>query len=178
MNYSERAALVAELVDRLHAHGSWAGETHLQKTLFFLQDGLNVPLEYDFILYKHGPFSFAFRDELAQMRVDGLLDLKANPIPYGPSFVSTETSKAWRTIMTAVVEEFEPQVEYVADKLGPKGVVALEKLATSLYFTIQSPNAPTESRAEAIHEVKPHISMFEAVRAVNEVDALKAQAPG
>jgi len=42
----------------------------------FLQDLMRVPLELEFILYKHGPFSFDLRSELTSLRADELVKLE------------------------------------------------------------------------------------------------------
>jgi hypothetical protein len=58
MNRLQRAVVLLSLLERLKERGSWCGETHLQKSAYFLQDMLSAPLGFDFILYKHGPFAF------------------------------------------------------------------------------------------------------------------------
>ena len=62
MNRLEKANLLVRLTERLRANKSWAGETHLQKATYILKRVLGVPVEFDFILYKHGPFSFDLRN--------------------------------------------------------------------------------------------------------------------
>ena len=68
MDRLQRASVLLALNEQLRAAGSWAGETHMQKATYFLQHLMGVPLAFDFILYKHGPFSFDLRDELTAMR--------------------------------------------------------------------------------------------------------------
>ena len=46
----ERWALVAKLVQGMREKRGWAGETHIQKTLFFLKHLLQVPVGYTFVL--------------------------------------------------------------------------------------------------------------------------------
>jgi hypothetical protein len=67
------------------------GETHMQKATFFLQELIKVPLGFEFLLYKHGPFSFDLRDELTFMRAQGFLRLEPQ-YPYGPTLVGGEVS--------------------------------------------------------------------------------------
>src|ERR1700738_1219654 len=102
MTQWDRFVLVAELANRMRNEGSWAGETHLQKCVYFLQELLGVPTDYDFVLYKHGPFSFTLREELGEMRSEGLLEIRMNPQPYGPSLVATEQSRSLREDSTVV----------------------------------------------------------------------------
>src|ERR1044072_9312259 len=77
MRRREREAVVAALDDKLFECGSWCGETHLQKSLYFLQELLDVPTGFEYTLYKYGPFSSPLRGELGAMRSDGLLVLEA-----------------------------------------------------------------------------------------------------
>ena len=50
-----------------------------------------VPLWFEFVLYKHGPYSFALTDELMRMRADRLLEWVPKR-PYGASFRLTDQS--------------------------------------------------------------------------------------
>ncbi len=65
MNQHENAAVVVELVEQLGRRNSWCGATHLQKTAYFLRELTSVPLDFDFVLYKHGPFSFDVQSEIS-----------------------------------------------------------------------------------------------------------------
>ncbi len=55
----QKDALIAEMAERLHEKGSWCGEIHLQKALYFLQELFEVPTRFNFILpvfVRRGPF--------------------------------------------------------------------------------------------------------------------------
>lgn len=80
MNRMKRSALLTKLVQRLRDEGSWGGETHVQKVTYFLQELMEVPLDFDFILYKHGPYSFDLHDEIAALRGDGLLTFELHTV--------------------------------------------------------------------------------------------------
>lgn len=176
MNRSERAALIAELVDRMRKQGGWSGATHLQKCLFFLQESLGVPLAYDFSLYKHGPYSFVLRDELTDLQLAGVLELKANAIPYGPSFEATELSQRLRSRVQSV-RAYRDQIRFVAEKFGPLGVTALERLSTALFVFQDNPDGSRDELAQRVHDLKPHISVDRAARAVDELKQLQAAGP-
>lgn len=64
MKRLQRDAVILSLIENLRAKGSWCGETHIQKATYFVQELLRVPLEFEFVLYKHGPYSFDLSDEL------------------------------------------------------------------------------------------------------------------
>ena len=73
MDRLQRTALIFELTKKMRERGSWCGETHLQKATFWAEECFSLPLGFDFILYKHGPFSFDLRDELTSMRCRALV---------------------------------------------------------------------------------------------------------
>lgn len=171
MNRLQRAAVLLELADQLNARGSWCGETHLQKAMYFLQEMFDVPTGYDFILYKHGPFSFELRDELTAMRADSLLALRPQP-PYGPSLFTTEIGTRLKGEYPRTLEQYRRQIGFVAERLGSKNVSGLEQLATALFVTLEDEGRPVEDRAEEINHLKPHIDFDSAEVAVEEVDEM------
>ncbi|CAG0962907.1 hypothetical protein METP2_00910 [Methanosarcinales archaeon] len=171
MKRLQRDAVILSLIENLRAKGSWCGETHIQKATYFIQELLGVPLEFEFVLYKHGPYSFDLSDELTAMRADALLKLQPQPYPYGPSFSHTIGSKLIKKRYPKTLKKYNPMVRFIADKLGDKGVTELERLATALYVTreINIDNS-IESRAQCIHKLKPHVSLDEARDAIRAVD--------
>jgi uncharacterized protein YwgA len=169
MGKGRRAAVLTELARQLRRHGSWCGETHLQKATYVLQELMEVPLEFEFTLYKHGPFSFDLRDELTSLRADGLLALEPRPAPYGPTLTATHRSEELRARFTKTRATYEGEIDFVADKLAPKGVAELEKLATALWVTFEDRQ---QDRPARINELKPHVSIEEARAAVAELDEL------
>ena len=164
-------ALLLELADQLTRKGSWCGETHLQKATYFLQELRRVPLEFEFVLYKHGPFSFDLRDELTAMRADGFLVLSERG-PYGPSLVMTQRSVELRLDYPKTLQKYEGDIEFVSDALGTKNVAYLEKLATALFVHFDHGPDSERVRARILHDLKPHISFLESLGAVKEVDGL------
>ena len=46
MNRLQRAAILLTLLDALRQRGSWCGETHLQKSVYFLEEMCGVPLGF------------------------------------------------------------------------------------------------------------------------------------
>lgn len=172
MERLERASVIGALITSLENKGSWCGETHVQKAGYFLQEMGNVPLEYDYILYKHGPFSFELRDELTEMRANGLLELKMQPNPYGPSIAVTETGKLIAELFSEMAERYKNIIDFVASKLAVKGVVDLERLSTALYVTKEMESNTQEERANRIVELKPHINNETALESIIQVDRM------
>src|ERR1700691_3123913 len=134
MKHSQRAAILTLLNREVQRRGSWCGETHIQKATFFLQDLLGVDAGFEFILYRHGPFSFDLRDELASMQADNLLELEARYLGYGPSYYPTQFSEEFLERFPKTTVRYISQVEFVAAEFGDKNVAELEKLATAFFL--------------------------------------------
>jgi hypothetical protein len=162
----QRSALVAMLADELKAHGSWSGETHLQKAAFLLQEALGVPLGYDFTLYKHGPFSFELRDDVHALRADGLLTLEPRPQPYGPTIVTTPRTELLEKRFPETRDRYASKVAKVAELVGPKGVISLERVATAFLLMRRHPDFEDAEVALELRRVKPHISEEGAAEAI------------
>lgn len=170
MDRMAKAALIAELIERLRQEGSWCGETHVQKAVYFLQNLMGVPLQFDFILYKHGPFSFDLRDELTALRADGILRLETRGL-YGARIAATDQSIYIREFYPRTLSRHNKVIDFTSGQIGKKGVVELERLATALYVTRQSGRqASIDNRVKTLVTLKPHIPEEEAQKAVSFVD--------
>lgn len=163
---------MAELVRKLRARDSWAGETHVQKTSYFLQELLGVPLGLRFTLYKYGPFSFELRDLLTQMRGLDQLALEPQPRPYGPKLALGAGAEQLRTRFPRTLRSYDDALDLVVREIGTLGVGSLERLATALLVTKEQPGRGRDDRALALTVYKPHVSMEQALAALVEVDRL------
>ena len=131
---------------------------------------------YDFILYKHGPFSFDLRDELTALRADGLLKLEPK-WPLGARIAPTKQSEYIQGLYPRTVSEYEGAIQFVASSLGGKGVVELERLTTALYAKEILEDATIDEMAERVTNLKPHIPRADAFDAVRELDRIAGEAP-
>ena len=178
MTRRQRQVVLLALIQRLREKGSWCGETHVQKSAYFLQELLTVPLDFNMIFYKHGPYSFDLSDEITALRGDFLLSVQSRE-PYGRRLLPTEHAQRLLERFPKTVQAHDPAVRFVADRLGPKNVAELERLATALYVYRERPDASRESQAREINRLKPHVSHEEAIAALKTVEhmraALKAQ---
>lgn len=177
MNRLAQDAILVGLARRLYEKGSWTGETHIQKATYLLHELLDVPFDFDFILYKHGPFSFELRDELSALRADRLLERESQPPPFGPRFLITTRGRQLEERFQRTMARFGGRLDWIADRLGSRGVVELERLATALWVTREmGEQATVQDRAEALNELKPHVSVVAAAEAVQEIDQLIVEA--
>lgn len=173
MTNAEKSAVLGEVIEELLKRGSWCGETHVQKAAYFAQELLGVPLGFDFVMYKHGPFSFDLRDMLTAMRANNLLRLQFQGDSYGPSLLPTESLKSLKANVEDQLAEYRERVQFVADEFDTKGVKELEKLSTAYYVSAKcGPERPRSERAKKLHELKPHVSLSEAEDAIRKVDSL------
>jgi uncharacterized protein YwgA len=163
-----REAILISLIEKMNEYDSWCGETHIQKSTYFLQNLLGVPLGYNYILYKYGPYSFDLSDELTELRGYNFLELEPKP-PYGATIkISNDLlQKKFKN----EIKNYETKVEFAASTFGPKSVTELEKLATA-HFIKTSSNLTNGDIAKEINRIKPHIdlqSAKNAVKALNDI---------
>jgi uncharacterized protein YwgA len=162
----------------MREQGSWCGETNIQKACFFLQELAGVPLGFDFILYRYGPYSFDLTDELTALRADSIFALRIRDPKYGPCYQPGELSNLVKHQFPNTVKRYQERVQFVASRLGTRKVQELECLATALYVTLPHGElrAQVTERASEVAKVKPHISMEQAQGAVREIDAMLDEA--
>jgi uncharacterized protein YwgA len=171
MDRVTRYALLAELISKLERKDSWCGETHIQKATYLAQELAGLPFALDFVLYRHGPYSFDLHDELTAMRADGVLRVEPRNPPYGPSLLPTERAAKLRSDRRAFLEQFAANLDFIADLVATKSVVELERLATAFYVTREQPEkASVDVRAARLHDLKSHVSLEEAKRALEKID--------
>ncbi len=175
MKRLEGWAILLRLIETLRENGSWCGETHVQKATYFLKRLLNVPLEFDFILYKHGTYSFDLRAELTALRAYSILELEPHS-QYGPSICPGDNAEQLEKHFARRADRYARKIKFVAEKFGSKGVVELERLSTALYVTLEEAKRPPEARASRIHQLKPHVSIEDARGAVAEIDGMVKEA--
>ncbi len=114
--------------------GSWCGETHLQKAVYFLKEVFRAPIDFEYILYKYGPFSFELRDELTEMRACSLFDLMVKEAGYGPSYVPTPKGGEFLEKHQGTISDNLQSIDEISEILSDKGVKELEGMATALWI--------------------------------------------
>ena len=177
MTKTKRLAVLAALTIRLREEGSWCGETHVQKAVYFLQELLRISTSFEFVLYKHGPFSFDLRDAIGRMRAEGMLELQQQPYPYGPSLVvPSHKRQLLQQRFPRTLEKYSSGIEFIAKELSDLPVSKLEGLATGLYMKRQYPMETQVSHAHRVNRAKPHILVEEAVAGIQAVERMEERA--
>jgi uncharacterized protein YwgA len=173
MEKLEQFAILGRLIELMREHGSWCGETHVQKCTYFLQSIRSVPTGFEFILYKHGPYSFDLSDVLGSMRANSIVSIQPR-YPYGVSIHTDVLYGQLVRMYAATLHRYDADIRFVAEELGSKTVAELERLATALYVTNleNKDGQDVESRATELNRLKPHIPLSDARVAVKAVDEL------
>lgn len=174
MKDSQREAVVLDFVRRLKDAGSWCGETHIQKSTYFLQEFMEVPLGFNFVFYKHGPFSFDLNDQLTALRGNDLVELRSHE-PYGPHLHASASANEYLSLFPKTIGRYESAMNFVAGKLASKNVAELEQLSTALYVLREMAEDDHAARAKRIHQLKPHFSIQDARAALREVEEFEQQ---
>ena len=167
-NPTNQDGVILRLIYHMRLSGSWGGETHIQKSAFFLQHLLGVKLGYRFVLHLHGPYSFGLRDDLTRLRARRKLDVEPNP-GYGAS-LSVDRSVAVDKLAGA---EFDSSIQFVSEHISGRTVKLLERVATAYYLKyVSEPSLRDEEIPSELQRLKPHITDHEASTAVGEVREL------
>jgi len=172
MRSLERISILLSLINKMREQGSWCGETHIQKAAYILQVLTGVPTEYEFVLYKHGPYSFELHGELGSILADGLVKLEVQPAPYGPSWTLTEAGQTLRARFVSQIQGYAEAVSFLAEELRNKGVAELERLGTAFWVKEHNGRESREDTARAIVSLKPHVDPNDALVAVYGVEEL------
>ena len=162
-----KRALLAFLIESMNATKSWCGETQVQKSVFFLQALFDPPLDYDYVIYKHGPYSFDLHDELTAMRANALVMLEPNP-PYGPRFKPGPLAEGVASRFPRTRERHKAAVNFVAERIATLQVVDLERIATAFFLGRERSDLNRDGLAELITKLKPHISREAALAGIEE----------
>jgi hypothetical protein len=169
MDQLQKTSSELSLIKKLKEQGSWCGETHIQKATFFLQELAGVPLDFSFILYKHGPFSFDLRDELALMRADKLIEYEAHHPPYGPTLLVSNNGESIIDSFPRTNKLYENKIGFISQQLGSGSVIDLEQFGTAFYVIKNKQLVDVQEIAAEIVRLKPHIKLEEATSATHQV---------
>jgi hypothetical protein len=101
----------------------------VQKSVFFLQELLNVPLAFSFELQRH----------VSSMMADDMITVR--PLPYGSTFEAGEQIAYLEKHSGDVITAHRDHIDFVVNQLANRGVKQLERVATALYFTVTTDDA-------------------------------------
>ena len=132
-----------------------------------------MPLGNAFVLYKQGPFSFDLRDELAQLRTAGQIQVEPQPAPFGHKLGLSGVGEKLLKRLQYRWEPYKESIDQVAQWLSGYRVKKLEQLATAWYVVSELPQGDLSAWLHHLQEVKPHVSEDDAQAAIAEVLEVK-----
>ena len=154
-------AIILATIEKLSQHGSWTGKTHVQKALSLLRDTKSIDVPFQFVLYKHGPFSFDIVDELEQMQSYDAIRIDPNPEGYGVVLSPGDMAHYVREHAPLQSDEIAA-IQQTCQFVGDRKMLELERLATASWIRHQEYQTDPENVARRLHELKPHISLADA----------------
>ena len=143
------------------------GKTSVQKIVYFLQSGLEVPLEYRFKMHYYGPYSEKLDGNLSLANAMGIVVIGLDSARYGYHIKpgeypveDVESSLPWR------------KIDETIRTLGELELWKLELLAT-IHF-IQSIRSQWDRRKviSTIHRLKPKFSEERINKAYRDIERM------
>jgi hypothetical protein len=166
MEFSKHA-LILDIVEGLKREGSWTGKTHVQKALFLLGASGVLRVPFEFVLYKHGPYSFDAEAELEQMKSYAALDSRTVEGWYG-AVLSPGANAPLIKRLCPLPANAREAVEFVCRSVGRKTVAELEPLATAAWIRTREGIVEPDAVVERLRQLKPHVGIREAEEADRE----------
>ncbi len=175
LNDWQRYVLILWLVQDIRAAAGWCGPHVLQKCAFFLQEMLGVPLDMNVIRYVYAPYSCDLSDDVSALLARRLLNLSHRE-PYGTDLALTEPASGVFTLDEAgSVVGYRPAIHYVAERLGDKPYLELERLSMALWISQRQPDASRDELAQAIHRLVSRIEFSDAQEALDAVERMRVE---
>lgn len=169
MNFRKHAVILA-VIDGLKNEGSWTGKTHVQKSLFLAQAARAFEVQFEFVLYKHGPYSFDLEHEMEEMKSYGAM--QAEPVSGFGVILSPGPTASLVKDRAALPDEIKPNINRISKFIGKRNVIELERLATAAWIRTREGMDDPVQAATRLHELKPHIQITEAEEAGKELHSL------
>jgi uncharacterized protein YwgA len=145
-------------LEAMRQSGSWCGETHLQKCTYLLRELERIQeIPYQFIMYKHGPYSFDLHDDIGVLEASHLIVREATP-PYGSMLRVTPLGRSYMDRVGSDQFIKGKSIESVSDEFSKLSVAELERFASAAYVVSENPGFQEAQLVERLIQLKPHIS--------------------
>jgi hypothetical protein len=168
MNW-DKHELILSVIKKLKQNGSWAGKTHVIKSIYLLQSfSNNDKIRFDFILYKHGPYSFELENELAVMKSYQAITSDRLYSEYGESLKPGENENIPKKHYN-LESKLQKDIDKVCRLVGQKNVKELEGLATITWIIKNENISDEDAILNRLSKLKPHISAEDGEIAFNEI---------
>lgn len=163
----DKHAYILETVEALKRNGSWCGKTHVQKNLFLLQQLIDDGVPFQYVFYKHGPYSFDVESEIEQMKSYGAINIE--PVAGYGVVINPDENAEYVRRNTDLSDETKAIIEKLSQLTGPMGVSELERMSTAAWVRYREHLTDSQAVSERMHTLKPHISQDDARKADEEI---------
>ena len=131
------------------------GKTKVQKIIYFLQEGLRVPLQYRFRMHHYGPFSDEIDSGISALQSAGYIEVSHDPHGYGYHITpASEKQLPWDSELA----KYRGEMTKAIDGLSVLDASNLELLAT-VHFVQHLLKEPSKEKVlDNVSRLKPKFS--------------------
>jgi uncharacterized protein YwgA len=159
-----RVTLMVEIAARKQKVNSRLGKTAMQKLLYILQEGMEIPLGYRFDLYTYGPYSSAVMRDIDYGAWTGMLKVEYEG-DRGYEITPGPDARALDEYRQALEHSAGRKLNEAFEHFGTLNASELELRATVLYVEKDEPSLSEEQLIERVQGLKPRFDVAEIRRA-------------
>ena len=171
-------AICLRLIRELNQKGCWCGTTHIQQIAYVMQALFADKPVWEFVLYKHGPRSFALDAVLESL-------LQTGHIRYGVLYPLTRRAQITKEgekfskIFAHLSGQYADAIEKTADMLSAHSIQALDNFSTVVFYnSIYRRKSDTPILAQKLRDTKPFLSLPDAESIVFECRTILSNLTG
>ena len=172
MTILQNAAVIVELIQRMHEQGSRCAAGHVHAAVYVLQEMAGVDLGLHWIIYKGFVHSFELKDDLASYKNDGILSSKFLDAQYAPSLLVNIERLAllWGRCPKALAL-YDKEMTFVAEEIGSCDTKELHDQGIALWASKCQP-AELSVRIAELERVRFWLPEEEVMRAATDAHDL------
>jgi len=171
MNFNQHLFVLYTVNSLIEVSKRAPGRTLIQKTLFVANELHQLQVPFDFILYKHGPYSFDVDNAIHEM--SSYRAVKVDPVSgYGVTITPGEGGKFVGKYGGSLLPEAKSAITEASRTLAPMNVKELERIATAVWIYYREGIREPGRISERLRQLKPHISDKGAQDAVGKLQDL------
>jgi uncharacterized protein YwgA len=141
---------VAAIVALVQGAQTRLGKTQMQKLVYFLQDH-RVPLEYEYEIYRYGPYSFDLSHDLGSLDSLSILNVENDPGGFGFHISIGKFAEKFK-----LESKYQKKVEKVINDFGLNTPAQLEVKATIhfVHSVVKEAVSSAKMKSEVITKVR------------------------
>lgn len=158
------------LANKLDFKNNRSGETAIQKLIFLLINKYKIPLDYNYILYNYGPWSFKLMEDLRILENGEFLKKQSDMSGYGYNYIP---NKEIDFVTSNIVKDsdkgkFYKKIDEIVNKYGNVPAKNLALLTTFIYICKKNPSYKKNQAIKEVKRIKPLYSNIEYEKSYEE----------